>query len=125
MFPPRHSIKDFKLLSLVHFVPMSRVVNNNLGFLQLLADCPVHQRQLVLLRTATPQQIHALVQVLGNILMGHISIPEEIKWILLSDKDASDLTWPLQMFLTKQRSKSLLKRVVVLVKTYWPLLYQA
>ena len=125
MFPPRHSIKDFKLLSLFHFVAMSRVVNNNLGFLQLLADCPVHQRQLVLLRTATPQQIHALVQVLGNILMGHISIPEENMWILLSNEDASDLTWPHQMFLTKQRSESLLKRVVVLLKTYWPLLYQA
>ena len=104
---------------------MSRVVNNNLGFLQLLADCPVHQRQLVLLRTATPQQIHALVQVLGNILMGHISIPEENMWILLSNEDVSDLTWPHQMFLTKQRSESLLKRVVVLLKTYWPLLYQA
>ena len=62
---------------------MSRVVNNNRGFLQLLADCPVHQRKF-LLKTATPQQIHALVQVLHNILMGHISIPEENKRILLS-----------------------------------------
>ena len=93
---------------------MSRVANNKLGFLQQLADCPVHQRQLVLLRTATPQQIHALVQVLCNILIGHISIPEENKRILLSKKDASDLNWPHQMFLTKQRSESLLKRVVVL-----------
>ena len=54
---------------------MSLVVNNNRGFLQLLADCPVHHRQF-LLKTATPQQIHALVQALYNILMGHISIPE-------------------------------------------------
>ena len=44
---------------------MSRVVNNNRGFLHLLADCPVHQRQF-LLKTATPQQLHALVQVLYN-----------------------------------------------------------
>ena len=42
---------------------MSRVVNNNRGFLQLLADCPAYQRQF-LLKTATPQQLHALVQVL-------------------------------------------------------------
>ena len=66
---------------------MSRVVNNNRGFLQLLADCPAYQRQF-LLKTATPQQLHALVQVLYNILMGHILISEENKRILLPDKDA-------------------------------------
>ena len=48
--------------SLVHLVAMSRVVNNNRGFLQLLADCPAYQRQF-LLKTATPQQLHSLVQV--------------------------------------------------------------
>ena len=42
---------------------MSRVVNNNRGFLQLLADCPTFHRQFPL-KTATPQQLHALVQVL-------------------------------------------------------------
>ena len=47
---------------------MPRVVNNNRGFLQLLADFPAHQRQF-LLRTATPQQLHPLVQVLYNIYM--------------------------------------------------------
>ena len=66
---------------------MSRVVNNNRGFLQLLADCPAYQRQF-LLKTATPQQLHALVQVLYNILMGHIPISEENKRILLPHKDA-------------------------------------
>ena len=66
---------------------MSRVVNNNRGFLQLLADFPVHQRQF-LLKTATPQQLHGLVQVLFNILMGQISIPEENKRILQSYKNA-------------------------------------
>ena len=65
---------------------MSRVVNNNRGFLQLLADCHAYQRQF-LSKTATPQQIHALVQVLYNILMGHIAIPEENKRILLPYKD--------------------------------------
>ena len=60
-FPPRDSIKDYQLPFLVHFVAMSRVVNNNHGFLQLLADCPAYQRQF-LLKTATPQQLHALVQ---------------------------------------------------------------
>ena len=68
--------------SLVHLVAMSRVVNNNRGFLQLLADCPAYQRQF-LLKTATPQQLHALVQVLYNVLMGHIPISEENKRILL------------------------------------------
>ena len=62
VFPPRDSIKDYQLPFLVHFVAMSRVVNNNRGFLQLLADCPAYQRQF-LLKTATPQQLHALVQV--------------------------------------------------------------
>ena len=52
----------------------------------MLADCPAHQRQF-LLKTATPQQLHALVQVLCNILMGHIPIPEENKRILLPYKD--------------------------------------
>ena len=66
---------------------MSRVVNNNRGFLQLLADCPAYQRQF-LLKTATPQQLHALVQVLYNILMGHIPISEENKRTLLPYKDA-------------------------------------
>ena len=82
---------------------MSRVVNNNHGFLQLLADCPAHQRQS-LLKTATPQQIHALVQVLYNILMGHISIPEEIKRILLAYKDdLLDLARPNVPYKTKKR----------------------
>ena len=53
-FPPRDSIKDCQLPSLVHFVAMSRVVNNNRGSLQLLAYYPAHQRQL-LLKRATPQ----------------------------------------------------------------------
>ena len=86
-FSPRDSIKDCQLPSLVHFEAMSRVVNNNRGFLQLLADCPAYQRQF-LLKTATPQQLHALVQVLYNVLMGRIPIPEENKRILLPYKDA-------------------------------------
>ena len=84
---PRDSIKDCQLPLLVHLVAMCRVLNNNRVFLQLLADCPVHQRQF-LLKTATPQQLHALVQVLYTILMGHISIPEESRRILQSYKDA-------------------------------------
>ena len=46
-FSPRDSIKDCQLPSLVHFEAMSRVVNNNRGFLQLLADCPAYQRQFL------------------------------------------------------------------------------
>ena len=128
-FPPRQSIKDCQLPSLVHFVAMSRVVNSNRGFLQLLADCPVHQRQF-LLKIATPQQLHALVQVLYNILMGHISIPPKISgycglirmlYLTLPDqmsltKQRSDQTSD-QTSVTKQRSESLYKRVVYLT---WP-----
>ena len=55
---------------------MSQVEKNNRGFPQLLADCPAHQRQF-LLRTATPQQMHALVQVLYKVLKEYISIAEE------------------------------------------------
>ena len=66
---------------------MSRVVNNDCGFLQLLADCPAYQRQ-ILLNTATPQQLHALVQVLYNVLKRHIPISEENKRILLPYEDA-------------------------------------
>ena len=61
VFPPRDSIKDCPLPSLVHLVAMSRVVNNNRGFLQLIAGCPAYQRQF-LLKTVTPQQLHALFQ---------------------------------------------------------------
>ena len=67
VFPPPDSIKDYQLPFLVHFVAMSRVVNNNRGFLQLLADCPSYQRQFIF-KTASPQQLHALVQVLYNIV---------------------------------------------------------
>ena len=89
--------------SLVQFKAMSRVVNNNRGFLQLLADCPAYQRQF-LLKTATPQQLHALVQVLYNVLMGHTPIPEENKRILLPYKDASlHLASPNVSYKTKKR----------------------
>ena len=82
---------------------MSRVVNNNRGFLQLLADCPSYQRQF-LLKTAIPQQLHAVVQVLYNILMGHIPIPEENKRILLPYKDALlNLARPNVPYKTKKR----------------------
>ena len=102
-FSPRDSIKDCQLPSLVHFEAMSRVVNNNRGFLQLLADCPAYQRQF-LLKTATPQQLHALVQVLYNILMGHIPISEENKRILLPHKDALlNLARPNVPYKTKKR----------------------
>ena len=76
-FSPRDSIKDCQLPSLVHFEVMSLVVNNNRGFLQLLADCPGYQRQF-LLKTDTQQQLHALVQVLYNLLMGHFLPPKKI-----------------------------------------------
>ena len=66
---------------------MSQVVKKNRGFLQFLAVSPAHQRQF-LSRTASPQQLHALVQVLYNILKEYTLIPEENKRYVLPYKDA-------------------------------------
>ena len=66
---------------------MSQVGKNNRGFLQLLAHCPTHHCEF-LLKTATPQQVHALVQVLYNVLKEYIPFPEENRQKLLPYKDA-------------------------------------
>ena len=71
VFPPPH-FYCFPLLLLLLLLLL-----NNRGFLQLLADCFVHQRQF-LLKTATPQQLHALL----------IPIRQENKRILLAYRDA-------------------------------------
>ena len=55
---------------------MSRVVKSNRGFPQLLAQCPDHQLQF-LLKTATPQQVHALVQIIYNVLYKNIPVTED------------------------------------------------
>ena len=82
-----NSLKNCKPVSLVQSAIMSRVVKNNRGFLQLLAHCPTHQCEF-LLRTATPQQVHALVQVLYNVLKEYIPFPGENRQKLLPYKDA-------------------------------------
>ena len=82
-----NSLKNCKPVSLVQSAIMSQVVKNNRGFLQLLAHCPTHQCEF-LLRTATPQQVHALVQVLYNVLKEYIPFPEENRQKLLPYKDA-------------------------------------
>ena len=69
-------------MSLVQSTVMSRVVKNNRGFFQLSAHCPIQQCEF-LLSTATPQQVHALVQVLYNVLKQHIPFPEENRQKLL------------------------------------------
>ena len=68
--------QNYKILIPVifnHFTTMSRVVKNNLPFLHLLTCCPEHQRQFRL-ETATPEQIHALVQILFNVCHGNIPV---------------------------------------------------
>ena len=80
-----------------------KFVKNNRGFLQLLAVCPAHQLQF-LLRTASPQQVHGLVQVLYNILKKYILIPEENKRNVLPYKDALvNLTETNVPYKTKKR----------------------
>ena len=66
---------------------MSRVVTNNRGFIQLLAQCPHHQLQF-LLKTATPQQVHALVQIIYNVLTENIPFTDEEKRKLMFYKNA-------------------------------------
>ena len=63
---------------------MSCVVKNNRGFLQLLSS---KQRQF-LLRTATPQQLHALLQVFYNVLTENIPVSEKVRAKLRSHKAA-------------------------------------
>ena len=82
-----NSLKNCKPVSLAQSAIMSQVVKNNRGFLQLLAHCPTHQCEF-LLRTATPQQVHALVQVLYSVLKEYIPFPEENRQKLLPHKDA-------------------------------------
>lgn len=81
---------------------MSCVVKNIFGFRKLLADCPSHQRHF-LLRTATPQQMHAMVQVLLNVLNKYIPIPEENRRKLLQHEETlSFLASPVVPYKTKK-----------------------
>ena len=66
---------------------MSRVVKNNIPFLHFLTCCPEHQRQF-LLETATPKQIHALVQIFSNMCHGNIPVSKEVKRNLKKHTDA-------------------------------------
>ena len=96
---------------------MSQVVKNNRGFLQLLGHCRIHQCEF-LLRTATPQQVHALVQVLYNVLKQHIPFPEENREKLLPYKDA--LISLAEPNVPYRKSIFLCRRVVDLFKTCCP-----
>ena len=103
VFSPPDSIKDYQLSFLVHFVAMSRVVNNNRGFLPLLAACPAYQRQF-LVKTATPQQLHALVQVLYNVLIWDTFLPPKKISGYCCHKDALlNLASPNVPYKTKNR----------------------
>jgi len=54
---------------------MSRLITDNFGYLQLLADCAEHQRQF-LLSSASPQQVHTLCEVCYNLLRGAVPLSE-------------------------------------------------
>lgn len=56
-------------------------------FPSTLTCCPDHQRKF-LLKTATPQQIHALVQIIYNLLTENITISEEGRRKVITYKDA-------------------------------------
>ena len=73
---------------------MSQVVKSNRGYLQLLACCLHHQRQF-LLKTATPQQMHAIVQAIHNVLHSHVPVTEQVRLKLIPYNDSiSDLVNP-------------------------------
>ena len=74
-------------LNTTHFVNMSQVVKKNHSYLQFLVTCPVHQRKL-LLETATPEQVHAIVQAVHNICRGYIPLTNRENEILLPFRDS-------------------------------------
>ena len=82
---------------------MARVVRNNRGFLQVLTECPHHQCQFLLM-TVTPQQMHALIQVLYNVLNKIIPVSEEEKRRLFPHREAfSNLVNPKVPYKTKKQ----------------------
>ena len=66
---------------------MSRVVKNNQSYLQCLINSPSHQRQ-VLLETATPEQVHAIVQAAHNICRGSVPLTNQEKEVLTPYKES-------------------------------------
>ena len=66
---------------------MSQVVKRNRGYLHLLASCPTHQRQF-LLETASPEQVHAIVQAAHNVCQGHIPLSNRDIRILTPYKES-------------------------------------
>lgn len=82
---------------------MSRVVKNNLSFLHLLATCPAHQKQ-ILLESATPEQVHAMVQAAHNIYRGYVPLTPAEKEALMPYKESiQELQDPSASFRTKKR----------------------
>ena len=66
---------------------MSQVVKRNRGYLHLLVSCPAHQRQF-LLDTASPEQVHAIVQAAHNVSRGYVPLSNRDKQILTPYKDS-------------------------------------
>ena len=66
---------------------MSHVVRKNRSYLQLLVSCPTHQRQF-LLETATPEQVHAIVQAAHNVRQGYVPLSSREVSILTPHKDS-------------------------------------
>ena len=81
---------------------MSQIVKRNRGYLQLLACCPHYQRQF-LLETATPQQMHAIVQAIHNVLHSHVPVTEQVRLKLIPYKDSIDLVNPKVPYMYKKK----------------------
>lgn len=78
---------------------MSRLITDNFGFLQLLANCAKHQRKF-LLSSASPQQVHTLCEVCYNLLKGAIPLSEmqkrELKHHVDFIRDLSNTSVPFK-----------------------------
>ena len=90
-------------MSLDHLMKMSRVVKNNQRYLQLLIKCPCIQRKY-LLETASPEQVHAIVQAAHNMCRGYIPLTIQEKEALMPFKQSIlDLENPETPFKTKKK----------------------
>ena len=82
---------------------MSQLLCKQIGYLNNLAHCSPHQKQM-LLTTATPEQIHAISEVCSNIIKGIIPLSYNEKERLRGHiDDLRDLANSTTPFKTKKQ----------------------
>ena len=82
---------------------MSQLLCKQIGYLNNLAHCSPHQKQM-LLTTATPEQIHVICEVCSNITKGIIPLSYNEKERLRGHvNDLRDLSNPSTPFKSKKQ----------------------